>query len=97
MLDLMRPLLNFGIKPEQFASVILELHAKRHCQANLDYEHELVVKRAQLDFDPNSALELFSAFSDRSKYAGAVPSGQYFGMLYTQHHEVRAGPAPPSP
>ena len=88
LVSLMRPLYNFGIKPAQLASVVLELHTMRHCQANLDYEHELTLKRGKIDFPLNAALEMFSSFADSSKYNGCVPSGNYFGKVYKQYHDV---------
>ena len=95
----MRPLFNFGLKPEQFARVIMELHAKRHCQVNLDYEHDLTRKRGCIDFPAGASLELFSTFADRTRYGGRVPSGSFFGNIYMQHHDVRptllSPPLPP--
>ena len=97
LVSLMRPLYNFGIKPAQFASVVLEMHTLRHCQANLDYEHELTLKRGKIDFPLNAALEMFSSFSDSSKYNGCVPSGIYFGKVYKQYHDVRTALPLPIP
>ena len=40
IIDLMRPLFNCGVKPNRFANLLKELHAKKHMQHLLDYERE---------------------------------------------------------
>ena len=82
LIDLMRPMFNSGVKPETFSKMILELQTKRHVHRNLEYEHELTIKRGAQNFPKGATLELFSSFGDRTKYAGRVPCGGYFGSVY---------------
>jgi hypothetical protein len=85
---LMRPLFNFGVKPEQLAHVILEMHTMAHCDASLAYEHELTIKRQHVNFPTGATLEMFSSFANRAMYAGCVPSGGYLARMYQDFHEV---------
>ena len=88
ILDMMRPLFNSGVKPETFAKLVLELQTKTHARRHLEYEHGLTVMRSSPNFPPRAALELFSCFGDRSKYAGVVPTGQYFESVYVNYHDT---------
>ena len=86
IIHLMRPLFNAGVKPETFSKMVLELQTKTHVQKHIEYEHSLTVMRAVPEFPSGAHLELFSAFGDRSKYAGVVPTGGYFQSVCEDFH-----------
>ena len=79
IIDLMRPLCDKGLRPEAISSTLLELHAKRYTKAYLKREHTLARDRR---LNPQLAAEMYSAFGDKAKYAGLVPTGQYLARVY---------------
>ena len=81
LIDLMRPLFDFGVRPEQFSNLILEQHAKEHSRQCLKYERKLEegsfqgkkphalnsTRRPIQKTLPTSTL-LFSATASKTKY-----------------------------
>ena len=84
LLDIMRPAFDKGMRPHAFAGLLLELHSKKYSRDYLNREHELEKLRfLGVNVDEK---EMFSEFSDKSKYAGSVPGGHYLGTVYKQFH-----------
>ena len=89
LIDLMRPLLAAGVKPARISRILLECHSKEHTREHLRYEHELT--RCKHEFpqgngsSPPQQPQMFSSFTDKSFYAGAVPSGNYLGSIFKRH------------
>lgn len=79
IIDLMRPLMNKGVRPETISAILLELHTKKYTKCYLKREQEL--DRTRL-LHPETQAEMFSTFSDKSKYAGQVPTGNYIAFVY---------------
>ena len=83
ILDLVRPLCDKGVRPDAISDILLELHTKAYFRAYEKREHLLAEKiqglHAQGDFP------MFSTFHDRTKYAGAVPTGRYLSTVYKQY------------
>ena len=86
IIDLMRPLFNAGVRPEQLSNILLELHSKEYTRQWKHREHQI---EKDLLLNNSSPLKgtMFSAFADKSKYNGAVPTGKYLGNTYKLFHE----------
>jgi hypothetical protein len=67
VVDLMRPLCNAGVRPERFASVLLELATKKHTERAIAREEDLQMKR---QFDKEVEGWPLAEFGDRLTYAG---------------------------
>ena len=82
LIDLMRPLFDFGVRPEQFSKIILEMHAKQYARQYIKYERKI---------EENNLLgakpEMYSDFADKEKYADVVPTGNYFSLVYKRYHK----------
>ena len=83
LIDLMRPLFDFGVRPEQFSNLILEQHAKEHSRQYLKYERKL----EEVNFQGKKP-QMYSDFADKEKYAGVVPTGNYFALVYKRYHKT---------
>ena len=102
VVDLLRPLLNGGVRPAAFAKLLLELHTKEHARAAVAHEEEIAHRR-----EANSASEAapLSPFADKKRYAGLVPGPYYLASVYKAHStdiapfldsEVCRAPSPPA-
>ena len=83
LIDLMRPLFDFGVRPEQFSNLILEQHAKEYSRQYLKYERKLEEMKFQ-----GKKPQMYSDFADKEKYAGIVPTGNYFALVYKRYHKT---------
>ena len=72
-----------GVRPAALSATLLELHTKRYTQLYLRREHRLKRDR---EFNPDLEVEMYSSFSDKSKYAGLVPTGKYLSTVYKLYH-----------
>ena len=84
LIDLMRPSMDSGMKINAFQGMIAELHAKEHLRLAILHEWEGVGK-IQCD---QKLKELFSPFDDESRYAGYVPSANWFRGVYKRFHRT---------
>ena len=83
LIDLMRPLFDFGVRPEQFSNLVLEQHAKEYSRQYLKYERKLEEGSFQ-----GKKPQMYSDFADKEKYAGIVPTGNYFALVYKRYHKT---------
>jgi hypothetical protein len=87
VVDLMRPLCNAGVRPEQLSNVLLELHSKEYTRQWKHREHQIEKDLLLNNSSPLKGI-MFSAFADKSKYDGAVPTGKYLANAYKLFHET---------
>ena len=87
VIDLMRPLCNAGVRPEQLSNILLELHSKEYTRQWKHREHQIEKNLMLYKSSPLKGT-MFSTFADKSKYNGAVPTGKYLGNTYKQFHET---------
>ena len=67
VLDLMRPAFDKGMRPDGLSSLLLELHTKKYTRSYVSREYDLRRKR---QLQPNLRADMFSQFSDKSKFDG---------------------------
>ena len=80
VVDMMRPLLNGGVRSAGISSMLLELHTKEHDRAAIAHEEETA---ARLELDPNhKASPHLSAYADKNRWAGLVPGDRYLSGVY---------------
>jgi len=84
LLDLMRPLYDKGLRPEALSDTLLELHSKRYHQEYRKRELK-IVKMSTLS---GKKGVLFSDFTDKRRYNGRCPTGQYLQMVYKTYHSA---------
>jgi len=85
LIDLMRPLLQFGVKAKQFRDLLQELARKKHSRDWLERENKIArIERTSPDFAPQNKT-MFGAFDDKSTYDGHVPSTQYLASVYKKY------------
>jgi hypothetical protein len=82
VIDMMRPFFNKGVRPESFAETMLELHSKKHTDDHLRREFAIEQRSAFAVKKP----EMFSAFADKTRYAGLVPTGKYLSHVYKMYN-----------
>jgi len=91
VVDLMRPLFDAGVRPNTLSSLLLEMHTKRYHREYICREHLLHRAAggitAALFAESKSQPAMFSAFDDKTKYAGLVPTGSYLTKAYITHGE----------
>jgi hypothetical protein len=78
LIDLLRPLSEAGVRPERFASILLELATKHHTRRAIEHEQDLRIRRQR---DQQIEGEPLSEFGDKKRYAGCVPTGHYFAQV----------------
>ncbi|KAL1500096.1 hypothetical protein AB1Y20_012770 [Prymnesium parvum] len=83
LLDLMRPLLNSGIRPETFARLLMELHSKNFFRSWLRDEQE---QRAQRLATGTSPTRHFHSFADPLEWGGFIPSPSTLQHHYEHFH-----------
>ena len=85
LLNLLRAVMNRGVRPETFSDIIRELHAINYFGHMIDREYRLASGEAKKQ-DESSVRKgsLFSNFSDRQKYNGAIPTGRYFQRVFVK-------------
>ena len=66
LIGLMRPLFDFGVRPEQFSNLVLEQHAKEYSRQYLKYERKLEEGSFQ-----GKKPQMYSDFADKEKYPTA--------------------------
>lgn len=86
-IDKLRPSSNSGMAPEAYASMVSELHYKRHSQEELIWEEKL----CRLDQALARKSPKFSPYNSRSGYAGYHPSPKYFRDAYKHWHTTVRG------
>ena len=79
VVDMLRPLLNGGLRPAAVSKLLLELHTKEHARAAVAHEEEIAHRR-----EANAASEAapLSPFADKKCWAGLVPGPDYLGSVY---------------
>jgi hypothetical protein len=88
IIDLMRPLFNVGVRPEQLAAILLELASKKYHQRYLHRELDIRrVRDADIQKDYKKG-QLYSEFKDKDGYGAVVPSGKYLAHVYKLHGET---------
>jgi hypothetical protein len=92
IIDLMRPLMDKGVRPDALSSTLLELHTKRYFIEQLQYEASLYRDKVKgvnaLNRGPPAPR--FSSFGNIGGYAGAVPTGSYLAVVYKEYAETIA-------
>ena len=81
IIDLMQPLHDKGLRSGALSKIILEMHTKTHALEHLQRENLLERDRR---LDPTLKPGMFSAFNDKSKYDGLVPTGKYLDLTFTR-------------
>ena len=77
---LLRATANSGLRPETLSSVLKEMYSLRYHE---DYINREFVIASLTDRERQDCRgELYSQFSDRSKYNGAIPSGKYLQSVF---------------
>jgi hypothetical protein len=87
IIDLMRPLFNAGVRPKQFADILLELASKKYHQRYLHREQDIKRKRDNGFQTEYKKGQMFSEFKDKDGYGAILPSGKYLAhvsKLYAQ-------------
>jgi hypothetical protein len=85
VLDLMRPLVDAGVRPETYSNILLELHSKEYTRIYIHREQE-ITRMKRVDCTVAQKRGLFSSFADKSKYNGFVPTGNYLATVYKLYH-----------
>ena len=80
LLEWFRPLINFGIRTEQIARMLLEFHTKNHTSKFIQYE--LMISNQKKLALSSSTFPIFSTFDNPLLYDGKVPSGRYIEEVY---------------
>ena len=89
IISLMRPLFNYGVRPDSFAKMLLELHTLEHATWHLFREHLLAFQRKSVARTAHSIPDdLFSDFGDRTRYDGASPTGRYLARVYLEYFKT---------
>jgi hypothetical protein len=87
VIDIMRPLMDKGVRPDALSSTLLELHTKRYWTEHLQYEASVERDKVKgvnaLNLGPPAPR--FSSFGDSAGYAGAVPTGNYLAVMYKEY------------
>ncbi|KAL7493375.1 hypothetical protein ACHAWT_002406, partial [Skeletonema menzelii] len=87
LIDLMRPLINKGIRPEAFSELLLELHTKEWTRRYIKYERDVARKERLIPGSAKTA-SIFSDFSDKDFYDGRVPTPKYIKHVYNLFHDT---------
>jgi hypothetical protein len=83
VIDLMRPLFNYGVRPLQLHKILLEQSTKKHHRQWIAREYDIKLKRKT---DPTyKKNNYFSQFKDPTQYAGKVPSAKYLSHVYKKY------------
>jgi hypothetical protein len=83
VIDLMRPLIDKGVRPEEISDLLLEMHSKEHSRCNIRYEEDSSYKN-----DFRFGYKEYSEFDDVLAYRGMVPSGRYLKSAYVKFHST---------
>jgi hypothetical protein len=83
VLNLLRAVMNRGVRPETFSDILKELHSIKYFGEMIDREYRLASGEAKNNGETSACRgSLFSHFSDRKKYNGAIPTGRYFQQVF---------------
>ena len=85
LVDMMRPLLDGGVRPDRLSRIILELHSKKYSNHCIEHETGNAAKRQRINFDPSS-ISMLSDFGDKLRYRGLVPTGKFLAHVYKIYH-----------
>ena len=83
VLDLMRPLINQGVRPKSISEMLLELHSKEYNKCHIRYEEDNAHKSQFSGGFPE-----YSDFDDEFAYRGKVPTGAYLQSVYIKFHRT---------
>jgi hypothetical protein len=88
LLNLLRAVINRGVRPETFSDIITELHSLDYFGQMIDREYRSASGEAK-EQEESSVTKgsLFSNSSDRQKYNGAIPTGRYFQRMFVSVSE----------
>jgi hypothetical protein len=86
LIDLMVPLFDKGIRPHSLSSMLLEIYSKQYYRSYVRRER-LLTETQQMQVFLGAKPEMFSSFSDATKYDGAVPTGQFLSGVYKRYVE----------
>lgn len=85
IIDMMRPLINHGIRPDAISSLLLELHSKEYQRSFIRYEED---NSYRCRF--GGSYDEYSEFDDVFGYNDKVPRGSYLQSVYIKfHHTIR--------
>ena len=86
LVDMMRPLLDGGVRPDRLSRIILELHSKKYSNHCIQHEIGNTAKRRTLNFNASS-ISMLSDFGDKLGYRGLVPTGKFLAYVYKLYHD----------
>ncbi|KAL7491648.1 hypothetical protein ACHAWT_002097 [Skeletonema menzelii] len=86
VVDLMRPMFNKGIKPAQFANMLLEMHSAEFDRLRL--LHEYKNKSIRTGVNPNTKITPLGDYSNELKFRGIRVTGKYLSFAYIEHHNT---------
>jgi len=90
LVDLMRPLLDGGFRPERFSDLLLELHSKEFTRKCILHEYEIEARKESL-LNKNKEYLPLGEFGDKYKYCGMVPTGKYLANQKTRSNVHNLG------
>ncbi len=83
VLNLLRAVMNRGVRPETFSDILKELHSIKYFGEMIDRECRLASGEAKDNGETSVRRgNLFSHFSDRKKHNGAIPMGGHFQQIF---------------
>jgi hypothetical protein len=82
VVDLLRPLLDGGVRPARVSKLLLELHTKEHTRAAIAHEEETADRR---EAEPAYEAAPLSPFADKERWAGLVPGPKYLCAVYKRY------------
>ncbi|KAI9488288.1 hypothetical protein BDB00DRAFT_877589 [Zychaea mexicana] len=84
--DLYRPCVQNSVGPKRFQKILREMHWLKYSRRKFQYYQAVLFRRLNPTVSQtgnNNDAKRFSDFNDQSKYAGRIPSPQYFRTFYT--------------
>ena len=89
IIDLMRALSECGLRPDQLASIILELTSKQYWRDWKQREHHVKRHRATAPVPGAASYKegvMFGDFRDKKRYCAVVPSAKYLSHVFKLYH-----------
>jgi len=79
-----------GVSFHAFANMIRQMHIRRYEQLHLQYLQMIHARVDSLTSHWVPKYDHFGSFSDKSRYAGFVPTSKYFDHFYTRYLELHS-------